>query len=302
MLFCPLSLLLFQQPAPVEVLEVVDTPVESPIDAQEPAEGAVTEAAIEAIAEVLTENAADTSKEAAALMAEVAAAQYPAKKGELVDGMNMKVEATEYGEHPHVVGFSVMYTKFGAEQLELIIEDPERGGTVAKGFDGRDYWLREGLGEGQGEAQILSGHEFTKDREAIDEAMDLCSDLLLLIDIHNLKRRQPPKSLTILENGVRVLQGELRRPDGLIWDYSLSIPAGSLQPSALEIRHNTAAVVDADGVETKAAVSLYQRFEMSYYNRFDGRNVAQMIDVWNTFGSEYPDQKIILDRFRWTSH
>jgi len=297
MLFCPLSLLLFQQPAPIEVLEAVEPPIASPIEAQEP-----TDEVTKAVTEVPGELPADTTKEAAALMAEVAKAQYSAKKGELVDGMNMKVEATEYGEHPHVVGFSVMYTKFGAEQLELIIEDPERGGTVAKGFNGRDYWLREGVADGQGKAQILSGHEFTKDREAIDSAMELCSDLLLLIDFHSLKNLQPPKSLTVLENGVRVLGGNLRRPDGLIWNYSLSIPADSLQPSALEIQYSSDAVVDADGVETKAAVFLYQRFEMSYYNRFEGRNVPQMIDVWNTLGSEDPDQKIILDHFRWTSH
>ncbi|MDA0667978.1 MAG: hypothetical protein O3A95_08745 [Planctomycetota bacterium] len=297
MLICLLSLLLFQQPAPVEVIEVAEPPIEAPAEAQEPGKEISAP-----VPEVLVELPPDTSKEAAALMAKVAADQFPTGKGKLVDGLNMKVEAEEHGEHPHVISFTVIYTKFGAEQLELIIEDPERGGTVAKGFDGRDYWLREGLREGEGKAQILSGHEFTKDREAVDDAMNLCSDLLLLVDIHGLERRQPPEALSVLESGARVLSGSLRRHSSQLWDYSLVIPANSLEPSALEVRHWTPAEVDADGVETKAAVLLYQRFEMSFYKRFDGRNVPQAIDVFHSLDSELPDQSIILDRFHWSSH
>lgn len=294
---CLLSLLLFQQTTPIEVVEVVESHIEAPVAAQEPAEKIVPPAG-----EVLVELPPDTSKEAAALMTKVAANQFPSEEGKLVDGLNMRVEAEEHGEHPHVVSFSVMYTKFGAEQLELKIEDPERGGTVAKGFDGRDYWLREGLHAGEAKAQILSGHEFTKDREAIDEAMNLCSDLLLLMDIRGLQQRQPPKALTVSETGERLISGSLRRHSSQLWDYSLVIPANSLEPSALEVRLFTPAEVDADGVETKAAVLLFQRFEMSYYKRFDGRNIPQAIDVFHTLGSELPDQSIILDRFHWSSH
>jgi len=281
MLFCLLSLLLFQQPAPVEVPEVVEPPIEPQ-----------TELVMPAI------EAADPAQEAAELLQAVAEAQFPSKKGVYVDGLNMKVQANQLGEHPRLVEFNVFYTTVGGEELELIIDDPDRGGRVAKGFSGRDYWLSEG----DNKRLTLSGHEYTKDREAIDEAMQLCSDLLLLVDLRSLIRYDSPQGLSTLEDGTRIVFGAKQLSDGLLWDYRLAIPGDSLQPSWLEVQHVTAAKLDADGTEIEAPQVLYQRFEMIAYKRFAGRNVAQGIRVFNSRESTMPDQKILLERFTWSSH
>jgi hypothetical protein len=243
------------------------------------------------------------SEKAQELLNRVAAAQFSAKEGEYVDTLDLGVTLSDRGEHPRDVSFSVYYSSFGGEELRLIIDDPERGTRVAKGFQGRDYWLEEG----DGVRQILSGHEFSKDRKSIDEAMDLCSDLLLLVDVRNFQRRQGPTDLLFAEDGTRILVGALRRPDGLLWDYRLGIPEGSLQPAWLEVQHElepTEGSVQTEtesGAEAKAEV-LYQRFQLLHYKGFDGRQAPQVIEVFHDRDAELPLRILWLEQFQWRSH
>lgn len=281
MLICLLSLVLVQEVPPVPVEPIPEAAATDLEVAQGPAT-----APLESLG----------SERAKELLDAVARAQFPAKKGEYVDTIDLGVSLKDRGEHPRDVSFSVYYSSFGGDELRLIIDDPERGTRVAKGFQGRDYWLQEG----DGVRQILSGHEFAKDRESIDEAMDLCADLLLLVDVHNFQRREGPTDLLLAEDGTRILVGNLRRPDGLLWDYRLGIPAESLQPAWLEVRHELASEDDPSVEQVKEV--LYQRFQLLHYKDFNGRQAPQVIEVFEEPAAEMPSRILWLEQFQWRSH
>lgn len=288
MLICLLSLAMLQEqepPAPQPVPAPLEEAVQEPEDTPEVS-----------VAEPVQE-APDTSKEAAALLAEVAEAQFPKGKGDYVHTIELSVVLQERGEHPRDVSFMVYYSQKGGDRLELVIDDPERGTRVSKGFSERDYWLREGTGE----KQILSGHEFTEDRKSIDEAMDLCSDLLLLVDVRGLQRRDKPTALTTLPDGTRILHGQLRRPDGLLWDYRLAIPVDGLQPSYLEVQHvlEMEKVDSSESSEPLLPQVLYQRFELLHYKPFDGRQAPQIIAIYEDPEAVDPLRFLELHRFQW---
>lgn len=289
MLISLLSLVLAQEVPPAPVAPIQESGSISSEIAQEPAVSP-----LESLG----------SEQAKQLLAEVAAAQFPAKKGEYVDTIDLGVSLKDRGEHPRDVSFSVYYSSFGGDELRLVIDDPERGTRVAKGFQGRDYWLQEG----NGVRQILSGHEFAKDREAIDEALDLCADLLLLVDVHNFQRREGPTDLLLAEDGTRILVGTLRRPDGLLWDYRLGIPAETLQPAWLEVRHEleadepSASDTTSDSAAEQVAEVLYQRFQLLHYKDFDGRQAPQVIEVFEQPDAEMPLRILWLEQFQWRSH
>ncbi|MGB0953246.1 MAG: hypothetical protein ACPG31_08460 [Planctomycetota bacterium] len=283
--------------------------LEPPTEVQEPEPAPVTETEVPAPAPQVTVEeevsapvvpAQDTSKEAAALLEKVAEAQFPKAAGQYVDTIDLGVVLHERGEHPRDVSFAVFYSQRGGDKLELIIDDPDRGTRVAKGFSERDYWLREDGGD----KVLLSGHEYTEDRKSIDEAMDLCSDLLLLVDVRGLQRRDKPTALTTLEDGTRILSGQMRRPDGLLWDYRLAIPADSLHPSFLEVQH----VLEMEKVDSSESSDpiipevLYQRFEMIGYKAFKGRQAPQIIDMYySPEESLMPARSIELHRFEWAA-
>jgi len=291
MLIYLLSLPLLQEPEPQPEVQVPPPAPEAEV--QEPVVGETPPEATPL---------PDTSKEAEALLEEVAVAQFPKGKGRYVDTIGLEVVLHERGEHPRVVGFEVVYSQRDGDELELIIDDPERGTRVSKGFRDRDYWLRE---SGK-EKQILSGHEFTKDRESIDEAMDLCSDLLLLVDVRGLQRRDKPTALLTQEDGTRILSGQMRRPDGLLWDYRLAIPADGLEPQYLEVQH----VIEMDKVDSSASSDQaepvlpkihYQRFQLLGYRPFDGRLAPQIIEIYDTPEAEHPGRILELHRFDWAA-
>lgn len=276
----------FQEPEPAPVTEI-EVPAPTP---QVVVEEAATPPAVPV---------QDTSKEAAALLEEVAEAQFPKAAGKFVDSIDLEVVLHERGEHPRDVNFEVGYSQRGGDRLTLIIDDPNRGTRVAKGFADRDYWLRENGGE----KLILSGHEFTEDRKSIDEAMDLCSDLLMLVDVRGLQRRDKPTALNTLEDGTRILVGQMRRPDGLLWDYHLTIPATALQPSSLEVRHvlEMEKVDSSESSEPVIPEVLYQRFEMLHYKAFKGRQAPQIINMYDSPEQVLPARTLELHRFGWSA-
>ncbi|MFQ5750234.1 MAG: hypothetical protein ACE5H3_12395, partial [Planctomycetota bacterium] len=120
-----------------------------------------------------------------ALFRRAAAAQFtPGSSPAEVHGFRMDLNLRERGEHPREIGFELAWRDVSGGMLRIRVDDPERGSLV-EGFDGRRYWLRE---EG-GPLRFLQGHEFTRDREKIDQALDLCQDLLVLLDLEPLRKR-----------------------------------------------------------------------------------------------------------------
>lgn len=293
MLIYLLSLSLLQEvEPPAEVQEPEPTPV---VEAELPAPPSVVQ--VEQAESTPATPLQDTSKEAEALLEKVAEAQFSTPAARLVDSIELNVVLQERGEHPRVVSFAVLYSQRDGDKLELVIDDPERGTRVSKGFEDRDYWLRE---DGK-ERQSLSGHEFTEDRKSIDEAMDLCSDLLLLVDVRGLQRRDKPTALTTLEDGTRILSGQMRRPDGLLWDYRMTIPSDALLPSSLEVQHvlEMEKVDSSESSEPALPQVLYQRFQLLGYKAFKGRMAPQIIDIYDGPEEPFPARRIELHRFQW---
>ncbi len=116
------------------------------------------------------------------------------------------------------------------ETVRLLVDDANHGTRVEKGFDKDGFWLRDG----DKELHSLDGHEFEQDREAIDEAMVLCNDFMLLFDLKRLKRKA--SELQLEQSDERTLiRGKLRRGREK-WAFELHIPKAELLPSRLSLQ------------------------------------------------------------------
>jgi hypothetical protein len=328
-----------QPQEPVEGSEqagVVKVPAQNSAEKAPAQDGAAEDSAPEPLLEIPRgfQSTADPAL-ATDLLLEIADAQFHAKNPTLVDGirLNLYLKERENGQASEI-GFGLQYLVHPREIIGLEIEDLERGTSVQKGFDGSNYWLIEE----DKEKQILSGHEFGKDRESIDEAMDLCSDLMLMLDFRQLEKRNMPRAVLRHEDGRRILVGDLRRQEGSKWRYHLWIAAGSLQPHRLEmareveveVLHAPAdATADLDTAEQAVDPSVdsentgndsamesssepilkkvveYQRFELLHYDAFDGRFIPQWIELFHTpfpGDTDLPARILQIRKFSWMSN
>jgi hypothetical protein len=263
---------------------------------------------------------------ATGLLLEIADAQFHAQNPSLVHGirLDLYLKDRQDGEASEI-GFSLEYLVSPREIIGMEIEDLERGTSVQKGFNGNDYWLKEG----DKEKQILSGHEFGKDRESIDEAMDLCSDLMLMLDFRQLEKRNMPRAVLTHEDGRRILVGDLKRQEGSKWRYHLWLAADSLQPHRLEMARevevepqvektdvedssvNAAAVgptptANEEGNHANRETRVeYQRFELLHYDAFEGRFIPQWIELFPepfVSAADLPTRILQIRRFAWMSN
>lgn len=271
---------------------------------------------------------------ATGLLLEIADAQFHAKNPALVDGIRLELYLKDRQDgQASEIGFGLEYLVSPREIIGMEIEDLDRGTSVQKGFNGSDYWLIEG----DKEKQILSGHEFGKDRESIDEAMDLCSDLMLMLDYRQLEKRNMPRAVLTHEDGRRILVGDLKRQEGSKWRYHLWLAADSLQPHRLEMAREVEVeakasrevgaegspevrVEDSRAAEERAAeqtedvaaksanaeqVVEYQRFELLHYDAFDGRFIPQWIELFHTpftNSVDLPSRILQIRKFAWMSN
>lgn len=228
------------------------------------------------------------------LIRAVAAAQHPQHAERAVDGFAVELQLREYGETPHDYGFGLSYSAHGAETLVLRIDDPERGGTVRKGWDGKRHWLQEG----DGPIQDLGGHEYEQDREAIEDALDLSHDLLLALDFGALAREAEGWTLAEGPEKERLLGGRVRRR-GHLWDFTLVLPAadGKLGPlpSDLFLRRLN------EDPETRAEqpVLLERHVAFTHYKRFAGRATPQNLHEFLP-GETEPARTLEVRDLRWT--
>ena len=167
----------------------------------------------------------------------------------------------ERGEHPREFSFYLHYAKKPKEIFEIVIDDIEKNTQVRKGFDGKDYWLKE-----QEKAKItLSGHEYTEDRNAIEDGINLCNDLILFLDFKQFAQKYPPEKVSLQEDGIKIISGKLLRK-GEKWDYSIK-SKGKQLPFQIDFSKRN---------NDKSELT-FQRFELLSYKSYQGRKIPQII-------------------------
>jgi len=260
-------------------------------DAQSAPEAPVAQAEVTPVVPVKSD------PKAVAFLRQLAQDQFQSEQRRLVDGFQLQVYLRDRGENPREVGFTLDYRQRDGESIGLRIDDPERG-RVDKGFDGRDYWLKEA----EGERQLLNGHEFAKDRESIDEALDLCQDLLLILDVAQMESRS--RSLQWLqgiggeEPTPSVLSGELRRADGKWVPFRLEVAhlEQGLLPTRLDFGKPASTL---ENVPKDPEALPFQRFELKAWKTFDGRNVPQIVDILDSHQPEaFPVRSLEIHDFQ----
>jgi len=250
----------------------------------EVADAQSTPAAPAAQAEVAPAAPVPSDPKAVAFLRQLAQDQFQSEQRRLVDGFQLQVYLRDKGESPREVGFTLDYRQRDGESIGLRIDDPERG-RIDKGFDGRDYWLKEA----EGEHQLLNGHEFAKDRESIDEALDMCQDLLLILDVAQMETRSRSLQLLPGQGGEKpapsVLSGELRRADGSWVPFALEVThqEDSLLPTLLDFGKPPSLLQEAPANPEGLP---FQRFELRLWKTYDGRNVPRLIDIFDSNSPE----------------
>ncbi|MDP7062477.1 MAG: hypothetical protein QF489_06040 [Planctomycetota bacterium] len=263
---------------------------------------------------------ATDSAAASALLLKIANAQFQSQQAKLVTGIELELKLKDRQDgNASEVDFALAYLSEPREVIKISIDDLDRGTKVRKGFDGRDYWLTES----DKERLVLSGHEFGKDRESIDDAMNLCSDLMLMLDFRQLEKRNMPRAVLVHADGRRILVGDLKRYGGDEWRYHLWLANDSLQPHRLELARRVEVLIqeqDESGGDTKvddessagemqptnptvATMIEYQRFELLGYKAFEGRHVPQLIEMFGTPSlpeeENFPTRILQLHHFQW---
>ena len=212
-----------------------------------------------------------TSTEAGALMHEVAAAQFSDVNATAMTNFGVQLFLRERGEHPREFGFFLSYASHPKEIFELAIDDVKSNTQIRKGFNGKEYWLSQ-AGE---EKQILSGREFTEDRQAIDEGLELSSDLMVLLDLGQFADNNPPTKLTTSDSGTRTLEGTITRQQQL-YTYRIHLDAEQTLPSMVDF------ILYGDEQQQLQ----FQRFSTLAYTAYAGRQIPQVLYEFDSDDSE----------------
>lgn len=209
---------------------------------------------------------------ARALLLALAQRQYAAGAEREVFAFDVQLNLRERGEQVNEFDLGLNYTRKAGELLKLSLYDRVRGTRVEKGFDGRVYWLRED----EGPQRDLSAHEYAEDRAAIDEAIELAADLLMVLDLSALARRATALRLTQAADGTRTLDGLVPR-GGKTWEFTMSLgpadAADAWQPRALDLRERNP---DPEAAR-ETPILQHRRFTLEQYKAFAGRSVPQVI-------------------------
>lgn len=214
--------------------------------------------------------------EPADALARAVAAQRVGERAPAVEHFGLDLNLRERGETPREVDVTVLFTLTQGGRLQLILDDSERGGVrVEKGFDGDRYWLKEQ----DREPVVLSGREYAQDREAIDETLDLCEELLLLFDLDRLQQQTRDLEITAgtlvrrdasqphwILTGAILLHDEPRR-FGLWLDQETWLPSRlTLESPAVE--ETPLDPLQAPDQEGAAPRKVRQEFDLGAYHDF----------------------------------
>ena len=210
-------------------------------------------------------------------LTKMAAAQFSTENPQQMQNFNIDLFLRDRGEHPREFGFFLHYSRSPKEVFELAIDDVENNTQVRKGFDGKNYWL-EASGK---KRQTLTGHEFTEDRQAIEDGIELCGDLMLILDLRQFAEKNPPSILKTKQDGTRILEGQLLRK-GKQYTYRVHLDADSLLPSK----------VDFILFDDEQQITKFQSFATLAYKKYSARQIPQVIYEFDTADNGALPQRI----------
>jgi len=234
-------------------------------------------------------------------LARAAAAQQPARaagKSLPIEGFSLALNIRERDQQRNDIDLLVEYARADGGRVKLVLDDPNRGVNVAKGFDGSSYWLQEKGGE----VIELSSREFTQDREAIDQAIELCERLQLMFDLNDLAKQTIKPQLKEHDKQV-IISGNIRHqtlnhPFELVFDREHH-RLDSLHLWIPLLDENSRPAVDQQG---KALWQSQPRFTLSHYRNFEGLLAPQLIREYAPGLSEEPPIRIIeIHSLKWKS-
>jgi len=231
-----------------------------------------------------------SAAEVESLFQRAAAAQFtPGSSPAEVHGFRMDLNLRERGEHPREIAFELAYRDASGGMIRIRVDDPERGALV-EGFDGRRYWLRED----DGTLRFLQGHEFTRDREKIDQALDLCKDLVILLDLDQLHKRSRDFRLLPEDDTGPGIAGTLDRA-GRPWRFALRLHRDSLLPASLRVESLPEKPVDGG---TGPPAPVVQRFLLRAPRTYEGRRIPQLIEMYQD-EEELPIRLLEIHQIFW---
>lgn len=237
--------------------------------------------------------AAGNPAEAEAVFRRAIEAQVVAGPRAPVTGFYVRLNLREREEAAREVLFEHLYTRAEGGLVVQRMTNPEGGVAVEKGFDGKRFWMLTAEAGGEPEFQDLSGkREFTEDRAAIDEAMEMSERLLLILDLDRLKEQARNLELRPGPKGP-ALSGRLAL-DGKAWTFRLELEAGTLKPLALGL------IPPAGQAETAGADAAGRVwFVMRGHQDIEGRLIPRRIDVFHGERGAYPDQILEIRQLLW---
>ncbi len=217
-----------------------------------------------------------------------------------IEGFQLDINLRERGDQRNDLDIQLDYQQADGGTIKLRLDDPNRGVSVSKGFDGKRYWLKEH----NGELINLAAREFTQDREAIDQALELCERLRLIFDLRYLGTQCQELSLEEQDQQT-IIRGKFPA-QGLVHHLELIFNSKTLQLEQLFIKVPKAK--ELDGEDTDAAITTdnkpewqsQTRFELSYYRDFAGLMAPQLIHQFIP-DRKMPTRIVEIHQLKWQS-
>lgn len=226
---------------------------------------------------------------ASQLLERAVAAQFPNGKQQRVHGFRMLLNLRERSEVRQEFDLLHLYRAAGPGGVALIrsrLDDTDRGTQIQKGFDGKRYWLADGTGE----VQWLEGREFTLDREAIDDSLQLTEDLLLLLHLDALRLRATRLALLPDCPEGRVGVGGVLKREDRVWRFALELHADTLRPAELRL------IPRVEAQETDPPPSI--RFVLDMHGVMEGLQFPRRIQQFVNDQTQ-PIRILEIKRFEW---
>lgn len=233
-------------------------------------------------------------QDAEAVIERAVAAQLGDSEPAPVQGFYVLLNLRLRGEQVQEIQFSQWYHTQRGGLLRQIINDPDVGVRVEKGFDGRRFWQLTLEGEKVGEFLDLSSRNYIKDREKIFDSMLLSEKLALILDLEQLQVQANDLAVKAADGG-HLVTGWLELGDEP-WRFELLLrgddyAAHSLRLDPLPLE---------DEKKRKDDERAPQRFLFFGHHPFEGRKVPRRIDVFlGAQPGEAPDQILEIRELKW---